>query len=57
MENVTAPAMYMRQSIPLKLLKSSSSLYFDTVGHTVLQYLYQVMNSAEQNPYYHYSDT
>jgi hypothetical protein len=49
--------MYMHQSIPLALLTSSSFLYYDTVGHTVLQYLYQVMNSAEQNPYYHYNDT
>ena len=53
MENVTAAAMDMHQSIPLSLLKSSSSLYSDTAGHNVLQYLYQVMNSAEQNPYYH----
>jgi hypothetical protein len=50
MENVTAKAMYMHQSTPLSLLKSSSSLYFDTAGYTVSQHLYQMMNSAEQNP-------
>lgn len=57
MENVTATAMYMHQSISLTLFKSSSSMYFVTVGLTVFQYLYPVMNSAEQNPYYHYNDT
>jgi hypothetical protein len=29
---------------------------FCTDGNTLLQYLYQVMNSVEQNLYYHYND-
>jgi hypothetical protein len=32
-------------------------LVFCTVGHTVLKHSYRVLNSAEPNPYYHYSDT